>query len=188
MALRHLLNGIPLAAATNSGLPYVATISGISAGTGTVNAIVTTAAPHLLADNQAVTIAAVTTATALNATWLVKVLTSTTFELVGTAAITATPGGSPTYTIPTMDISDLGSVLPNLQIQCAGDGVLEIQDTVDGFSALRRIKVLDLAGEQNVMLNFGDFGDLHRFGTTSARLRLVCTVGSFTRVACQTKV
>jgi hypothetical protein len=182
--LLHLLTGMPLAAGTNNGLPAVATISGIAAGTGTVGAIVTTATAHGLADNQPVTIASVTTATGLNATWPVRVISPTTFELVGTAAITATPGGTPTYTIPTLDIAT-ASAGPNLRIQTLGDGLLEIQDSVDAFSAVVRRKVLILKGEQNLMLNWADFADLHRFGTASARLRVVCTQGSFTRVAVQ---
>ena len=72
-------------------------------------------------------------------------------------------------------------------IQTAGDGVLEIQDSVDTFTALVRRKIILCKGEHNIMLNWADFADFHRFGTTSARLRLVCTSGSLTRVACQAK-
>jgi hypothetical protein len=186
MPLMHLLTGMALASGTNSGLPAVVTISSIAAANGTVGAIVTTATAHGLADNQPVTIASVTTATGLNATWPVRVITATTFELVGSAAVAGTPGGTPTYTIPTLDIAT-ASLGPNLMIQSSGDGLLEIQDSVDAFSNLVRRKVLVLKGEQNTMLNWADFADLHRFGVSSARLRVVCTQGSFSRVAVQFK-
>jgi hypothetical protein len=180
MPLNTYLAGMALAAGTNSGLPAIVTISSIAATGGTVDAVVTTATAHGLPDNQLVTIASVTTATGLNATWQVLVLSPTTFALVGSKAVTGTPGGTPTYTIPTQDISSAAAG-PNLMIQTTGDGVLEIQDSVDAFSALVRRKVLNLKGEQSVMLDQHDFADFHRFGTASARLRVVCTVGSFSK-------
>lgn len=186
MPLIHLLNGIPLAAATNNGLPYVAAITSIAATGGTVDAVVTTTTPHLLAENQNVTVAGVTIATGLNATWPAKVLTPTTYALVGSLAVTGAPGGTPTYTIPTLDIST-ATMGANLMIQIVGDGVIEVQDSVDNFTTLVRRRIAIRRGDQSIMLNWADFQDFHRFGTASARLRVVCTSGSFSKVAVQFK-
>lgn len=67
----------------------------VSTGTNATPIVITSTADHLLVDGDVVTIAAVGGLTAANGTWVVNVLTSTTFELIGSVGNSAyTSGGT----------------------------------------------------------------------------------------------
>lgn len=83
----------------------------VSTGTNATPIVITSTAAHLLVDGDVVTIAAVGGLTAANGTFAVNVLTSTTFELIGSVGNSAyTSGGTITPKGSIMLASDASNV------------------------------------------------------------------------------
>lgn len=176
-----LLNGLPLAAITNSGLPAaLPAISAINLPGSGANARVTFASAHGLVPGQPIALTGSSGVSGLNATWPVNIVNATVVELAGSAALTGTPAGSPAAAIPALSIA--ASSLVNLTIRTTGDGVLQIEDSVNDFSASVIRWVRPMVGEQVLELQPADFATFHRFGTASAKLRVRCIAGAFDSV------
>ncbi len=114
----------------------------IASSTNTSPIVVTTAAPHGYSTGQKVTIVGHATNTNANASWVVTVLSSTTFELDGSSG-NGVGGASGTYAerAGLLQVSDFRDIILAFDSDGAGDAALvakvvgSIQDNVPDFAA-----------------------------------------------------
>lgn len=150
------------------------TVSGIVQPEAGKSYVVTTAAAHGLTTGQVVAIAGVTGATGLNASWPVRVLTPTTFELVGTGAISGAAAGAITAALPDIDISPFASEW-YIRIQGIGNGVVSLEDTVNNWGAAQPRFLFNFRSNSEgdvKIISWRDWKGGDRFGTASAKMRL----------------
>lgn len=175
MALIKYCNGITLGAA---GL-WAPTVSAVTLPGSGADAVITTAAAHGLSSGNSVVIAGTTGVTGLNATWEVKVLTSTTFSLNNSGALTGTPAGTATAALASLSISGVTSYNPviRLVIESLTDAkgvVIGVEDSVDAFSTSVARYTFSAKGPiaqpTELTISAKDF-PLNRLGTASALLR-----------------
>lgn len=176
------LYGLALAAATNTGLPSLPSISTVALPGGGANVRVTFSAAHGLNTGQPVALSGTTGVTGLNATWTVQVISSTIVDLVGTAALTGTPAGTPVAAIPGLSIAST-DLIGKVTIYAKGDGILALEDSVNAFSAVVQRWSGTINNEAQMVISPGEWGSFERFGEASAVLRARCIAGSFSHVS-----
>lgn len=184
--IHKIINGVTYAAA---GL-WSATVSTVTLAGGGADVVITTSAAHNLSTGNNITVSGSTGVTGLNATWVITVLTSTTFSLNNSSALTGTPGGSPAVALPALDISGITHPDPTLVIQVdsltATKAVtVAVEDSVDAFSNAVARYTFQVKGEVKpeapVQMKFpARDWPMHRFGTASAvmRVRVLAIDGS----------
>lgn len=161
---------------------WARSISGIvAAGSGALARATFTAA-HGLPNGQQITIAGVTGVTDLNATWEVSVVSSTVVDLVGTGAISGSPAGTITASLPALDISGETHPDPTVCVRIEGlaadkEAVIAVEDTVNDFTASVPRYIVNARGAlaSGVYQEFKFPARAHpfnRFGVTSAKMRV----------------